>query len=318
MKRTLRNCCGSLALLLAATGAAAAQDDKDKQKAVSVTAAPAAQAPGIAGREVEEVFFQIRTPGTGEQLAFLRPGETLNIRAGTQIELFAVARPKGGRDRDLYRPQVRYSLPGEDRNEVEILEVEEKRGEVTLRALNVDPQRRQDATLHWRILDPIQAPAGLKSGSIAIDIIPDPNAAPVTSQPGAALSEREARALWTDLYRAILLREPDNFSGVQRLQRQGYPALLEMARELAESDESAIRVYAKGACNEQRLLSLYRHLWGINESQIPRDQWERYLDMMQDRRFDDVVLAFVDSNAFLDHHKLDRDLRSAALRRYDD
>jgi len=317
MNRTFRNCCGALALLLAATGAAAAQDDKDK-KAVSVSPAPAAQAPGTAGRAVEEVFFQIRTPGTGEQLAFLRPGEVLNIRAGTQIELFAVARPTGGRDRDLFRPKARFSLPNEDRNEVQILEVEEARGEVTLRALNVDPQRRQDATLHWQILEPIQAPANLKSGSIAIDIVPDPNAAPVTSLPGAALSEREARGLWTDLYRAILLRDPDNFSGVARLQRDGYPALLEMARELAESDESAIRVYAKGACNEQRLLSLYRHLWGVNESQVPRDQWERYLDMMQDRRFDDVVMAFVDSNAFLDYHKLDRDLRSAALRRYGD
>jgi hypothetical protein len=315
MKRTLRNCCGSLALLLAATGAAAAQDDKDKQKAVSVTAAPAAQAPGTAGRAVEEVFFQIRTPGTGEQLAFLRPGEILNIRAGTQIELFAVARPTGGRDRDLFRPRARFSLPNEDRNEVQILEVEEARGEVTLRALNVDPQRRQDATLHWQILEPIQAPANLKSGSIAIDIVPDPDAARVT---GKALSEHDARTLWTDLYRGILLRDPDNFSGVARLQRDGYPTLLELARELAESDESAIRVYAKGACNEQRLLSLYRHLWGVNESQIPRDQWERYLDMMQDRRFDDVVMAFVDSNAFLDHHKLDRDLRSAALRRYGD
>src|SRR5687767_15214497 len=35
MNRAFRNCCGALALLLSATGAAAAQDDKDK-KAVSV------------------------------------------------------------------------------------------------------------------------------------------------------------------------------------------------------------------------------------------------------------------------------------------
>jgi hypothetical protein len=309
MNRKLRVAVGSLALLLA-TSIAGAQDD-EKKKAVSVTTAQPLQAPGAA-RAVEEVFFQIRTPGTGEQLAFLRPGETLNLRVGTDIELFAVARPQGGRDRDLYRPETRFSLPAEDRDEVQILEVEEKRGEVTLRALAVDPQRRQDATLEWRILENIQGPAALKSGSIAIDILPSSDA-PVSS--GATLSEREARALWTDLYRGILLREPDNFSGVDRLQQDGYPALLEIAREIAESDESAIQVYSRGVCNEQRLLSLYRHLWGMSETKIPRKQWESYLEMMQDRRIDDVVVAFLEADEFLEHHELDRDLRSAAVTR---
>ncbi len=312
MNRLLGCCCALLVWALAAAGFAAAQEDKDKEKAVTVTTA-APQAPA-GGRAVEEVFFQIRTPGTGEQLAFLRLGETLTLRVGAEIELFAVARPQGGRDRDLFRPRARFSLPSEDRDEVQILGVEENRGEVTLRALAVDPQRRQDAALQWQILESIQAPAGLRSGSIAIDIVPGTDA-PVTALPGATLSEREARALWTDLYRGILMREPEDFGGVERLRRDGYPALLDIARELAESDESAIRVYARGVCNEQRLLSLYRHLWGLSESQIPRDQWERYLDLLQDRRYDDVVMAFVESDTFLDHHDLDRSLRSAAVRR---
>ena len=313
MNRKLKVAVGSLALLLA-TSVAGAQED-EKKKAVSVTTAPALQAPGAA-RAVEEVFFQIRTPGTGEQLAFLRPGETLNLRVGTDIELFAVARPQGGRDRDLYRPETRFSLSAEDRDEVQILEVEEKRGEVTLRALAVDPQRRQDATLEWRILENIQGAAALKSGSIAIDILPASDAPPVSSQPGAALGEREARALWTNLYRGILMREPDTFTGVARLQSDGYPALLDLARDIAESDESAIRIYSRGVCNEQRLLSLYRHLWGMSESQIPRAQWDRNLDLMQDRRFDDVVVAFLESDEFLEHHKLERS--AAFTRRYGD
>src|SRR5687768_10313990 len=207
MNRAFRNCCGALALLLAATGAAAAQDDKDK-KAVSVSPAPAAQAPGTAGRAVEEVFFQIRTPGTGEQLAFLRPGEVLNIRAGTQIELFAVARPTGGRDRDLFRPKARFSLPNEDRNEVQILEVEEARGEVTLRALNVDPQRRQDATLHWQILEPIQARRRRRSSSSRRGLVPRPRPPRVTSVPAAALSNSQARRMYPNRNRAILPRTP--------------------------------------------------------------------------------------------------------------
>ena len=317
MKRKLRLCIW-LAVLLLATDVAAAQDDKDKAKddkakAVSVTAVPPQPAPG-AGRAVEELFFEARTPGVREQLTRVRPGETLTLPIGTPIELFAVARPKGGRDGDLFRPQARFSLSSEDRDEIEILAVEERRGEVTLQARAIDPQRRQDATLHWQILEAIQAPAGMRSGSIAIDIVPNPDA-PVSTLPGSALSEREARALWTDLYRGILLREPDNFSGVARLQREGYPALLAMAREIAASDESAIRVYSRGACNEQRLLALYRHLWGVSENEIRRDQWDRYLDLMQDRRFEDVVVAFLDADTFFDFHDLDRNLRSAALRR---
>jgi hypothetical protein len=277
------------------------------QTASQVTVAPAPPTPKV--RAIEELFFEVRPVGSRERLASLRPGEAFTLQEGTEVEVIAVARPAGGRDGDLFRPKTRFWLEGGDRDELSFVAVTEERGAVTLRALA--PDRRapdRDVVLHWQVTEALQAPRGLRSGTLRVRIEPAPGTA------REALSERQAREVWSSLYRAILLREPDTFDGVERLRREGYPALLEQARAIAASDESAIGVYGRGACNEQRLLALYRHFWGLSDSQIPRDQWERDLDLLHDRRYADVVAAFLQSDLFLRHNGLDAEVRRAVRR----
>ncbi len=274
------------------------------QAASQVTGGKAPQAQAI-----EELFFELRPVGSRERLATLKPGDVFELREGAEVAVIAVARPEGGRDGDLFRPDTRFWLEGRDRDQLSLIAVAEERGQVTLRALAPDERAAdREVVLHWQVTEALRAPRGLRAGTLRVRIEPAPGTA------REALGERQARELWSNLYRAILLREPDNFAGVERLRREGYPALLEQARAIAESDESAVGVYARGACNEQRLLALYRHAWGLTETQIPRDQWARYLDLMHARRYADVVAAFLQSDLFLKHNGLDAQT-GAAVRR---
>jgi hypothetical protein len=254
-------------------------------------------------RTIEELFFELRPVDSREILATLKPGEAFTLQAGGQIEVFAFARPEGGRDGDVFRPQTRFWLEGEDRDQLSVVATNERRGAVTIRAV----ARDGDALLHWQLAESLRAPRGLRSGVLEVRLVPAPGTV------GEAFSERQARELWADLYRAILLREPDTFGGVELLRRDGYPALLEAARAIAESEESAIGVYSRG-CNEQRLLALYRHLWGLDPAQIDRGRWSRDLDLLQSRRYAEVVDAFLRADRFFEYQRLDAGLLAVRRR----
>jgi len=69
--------------------------------------------------------------------------------------------------------------------------------------------------------------------------------------------------------------------------------------EIADSDESRIRVYEKqGVCNEQRLLALYKTFLGVSSEQINRRQWDADLRRMREGEIGQVVESLLQSDRF--------------------
>jgi hypothetical protein len=161
--------------------------------------------------------------------------------------------------------------------------------------------RSRTETLRYRITEDIGLPSSLREGTILV------RAEPAN---GSGIANQQARDLTRLLYRAILMREPDASGSrryVESMTSGGYPALVRVADQLANSDESRIRVYEReGVCNEQRLLSLFKNLLNLNADQIDRKQWDADLSRMRDGQMAAVVEAMVRSSRFQQIHNLER------------
>ena len=123
----------------------------------------------------------------------------------------------------------------------------------------------------------------------------------------AAVNDQTTTELVADLYRGILLREPDR--GAQdfedRIAREGYAGLVGAAQAIANSEESRKGVYGKGVCDPQRLLAMYKQLLGWNESQIPVAEWNHGLDLLDQRRFPELVTELLQHREFFTSRRLD-------------
>ena len=72
------------------------------------------------------------------------------------------------------------------------------------------------------------------------------------------------------------------------IRRNGYAGALKHAREIASSRESEIEVY-KRACNQQRLLALYKELLGRDSAQIDQTLWRSQLEHLERGDVEEVV-----------------------------
>ncbi|HEX6865181.1 MAG TPA: hypothetical protein VF414_20290, partial [Thermoanaerobaculia bacterium] len=126
----------------------------------------------------------------------------------------------------------------------------------------------------------------------------------------SATTRQQARDLTNRLYQGILMRNLDETGArghIDSIAKGGYPALIQVAERIAESDESRIAVYEReGVCNQQRLLSMYKNLLGLSASQIDREQWEEDLRRMNAGDIDAVVTGMVRSPRFQQLHNLER------------
>lgn len=99
------------------------------------------------------------------------------------------------------------------------------------------------------------------------------------------------REIVGDLYRGILLREPDPGAQgfIDTVGRDGWNGVLRVAGEIATSIESRTTVYQKGATNETRLVALYRHLQDRTKASVPVEEWNRNLGFLNNRQYEVVV-----------------------------
>lgn len=135
-------------------------------------------------------------------------------------------------------------------------------------------------TLEW-VLEPGFLPAdGVTRGTIEVVSSADVVATPPTP-----------REIVTDLYRGILLRDPDPGAQgfIDTVERDGWEGVLRVAREIALSTESRSTVYQKGATNDARLEALYRHLQDRNRGSVPSEEWNRHLALLNQGSYDVVV-----------------------------
>jgi hypothetical protein len=139
--------------------------------------------------------------------------------------------------------------------------------------------------IEWTLASGFQPSDGVTSGWFQV------RSGGGASIPGAStLPGRSASAIVADLYRGILLREPDAGAQVfiDTVTREGWAGVERAASEIALSEESRTTVYQKGATNERRLEAMYLHLAGQSLASIPAT--DRNADMAElNRRGYDVV-----------------------------
>lgn len=254
----------------------------------------------------QDVQIQVKDLETEQIIATVRPGGTITLREGQRVRLIMTADHPG--QRGLVYPETEFTEAEPGRGWVRVTKTNVDNANATLRiARPRGSTASRTETLRYRITEDIGMPDSLRTGTLLVRVEP---AAASGSSPSPVASRQQARDLTNRLYQAILMRNLDETgarSHIDSIASGGYPALIQVAERIAESDESRIRVYEReGVCNEQRLLSLYKNLLGLSANQIDREQWEADLRRMNDGQIDAVVLAMVRSSRFQQLHNLER------------
>jgi len=252
--------------------------------------APPAGAQSSSRSNVGAVEILVRDANTRQELGTVAPGGIITLPEGAHVRINMTAIPTGSRRNVLYPATEFTDL---NRTGVRITRASEENAAADLEILPMrNPERIQ--RIEYRITDP-WVPVSLRTGSFNIRVVP------ANGSTAGYWSNDRARDLTRTLYRAILMREPDaDATGTSRaIQRNGYEGLVQAAVDLADSDESHIRVYEReNVCNQQRLLSLYKNLLGLSANQISRSQWDANLKRLERGEIGQVVENLLRSDRF--------------------
>jgi hypothetical protein len=256
-------------------------------------------------RVQHEVQIQVKDLDSDQVIATVQPGGTITLREGQRVRLIMTA-DRPGRGRGLIYPETEFTETEPGRGWVRVTRTNEENANATLQAVRPSSaSRSRTETLRYRITEDIGLPSSLRQGTVLVRVEPVAG-----SGSGPVTTSQQARDLTRRLYQAILMREPDASGSrryVESITSGGYPALVQVAEQLAKSDESRIRVYEReGVCNEQRLLSLYKNLLGLSADQIDREQWDADLRRITAGQMDAVVAGMVRSTRFQQLHNLER------------
>lgn len=272
-----------------------------------------------AGTEIVEVRVYVTDPDSNQFVAVVGPGEVLTLPPAAAVRLRMAAVP---RQLDRRWPSARFEVEAEVGVEVDDGILAKQRGEpmVTIGDANVE---RGNATLKTRrgegesavrytILPDaeLSITEELRSGHFTVRVRRGTELEPLTD-PVAEEPEPEADVdLIGELYRAILMREPEPAAVESYRQRLGdapdYAQAIALATEIAESDESRVALYRRGVSYEERLAALYEHLAGIDPKEVDAERWRADLELLRDGRIDQIVDAMVRSPGFRERHGYDR------------
>ena len=252
-----------------------------------------------------DVQIQVKDLDSDRVIATVQPGGTITLREGQRVRLIMTA-DHPGRGKGLIYPETEFTEAEPGRGWVRVTRTNVENANATLHAVRPSTaSRSRTETLRYRIIEDIGLPNSLREGTVLVRVEPVAG-----SGPSPVTTSQQARDLTRRLYQAILMREPDASGSrryVESITSGGYPALVQVAEQLAKSDESRIRVYEReGVCNEQRLLSLYKNLLGLSADQIDREQWDADLRRLSNGQMDAVVAGMVRSTRFQQLHNLER------------
>lgn len=246
--------------------------------------------------KVTKIEVAVWEPGTRNEIAQLNLGDTLEL-APNQVVLLRLYAPRGHAvsDERKYLPARFYVTKG---NGVTVDAVEPEKGLYRVTAANA----RGVAEIRYELGKGIAVDRPfMRDHFIKVEVKGNALAPPVTEQPNAEW--QRAETVVDRLYRGILLREAnlDNADGrewVERVYEGGYTALVEVAEDIVNSEESRFRVIERGHTPKDRLEAAYRHLLGLEKDQIDRYHWQDHFAMMARGGFADVVMDIVRSPEF--------------------
>lgn len=235
----------------------------------------------------------------------IAPGEGFRIKPGQRLVIRAVG---NARSNERTFPGVRYFVVAG--NDISLDDARPNMGTVAVDARS--SSRGENAVIGYQILANTALDGVAREGQIQVQVDgPRANsrAAVAPAYDGSRdLSEGTANTLLRDLYRGILLREPDPAAAPWRdkIEVGGYNGLVEVARAIAASEESRISVYERGIGNEQRLAALYLNLLGRQQSQVPRSDWDRGLQLLAARQYPELVTELLGQSGFFTRYRLER------------
>lgn len=272
--------------------------------ALPVQAAQSAQA---VAPVITQLHFAIEAENrAGVDPLIIGPGEGFRIRTGQRLVIRAVG---NARTNERIFPEVRYFVAAGG-DSIALADARQRMGTVAVDARA--SSRGQNAVIGYEILGNTVLHGVARDGRLEVQVDgPTGNsAARPLSTPGGPqdLGTSTSNALLRDLYRGILLREPDPaaFAWLDRIDRGGYHGLVEVAQAIALSEESRTSVYERGINNEQRLAALYQHLLGRQSSQIARSSWDRGLQLLANRHYRELVTELLEQPEFFDRYNLAR------------
>ena len=252
---------------------------------------------------VRQLQFAIEAEVRTVDPLVIAPGEGFRIKPGQRLVIRAVG---NARSNERTFPGVRYFVVSG--NDISLDDARPNMGTVAVDARA--SSRGENAVIGYEILGNTVLDGVAREGQIEVQVDgPRANsaAAVAPAYDGTRdLSEGTANTLLRDLYRGILMREPDPAASSWRdkIEVGGYNGLLEVARAIATSDESRISVYERGIGNEQRLAALYLHLLGRQPSQVARTDWDRGLQLLAARQYPELVTELLGQAGFFTRYRI--------------
>ncbi len=254
-------------------------------RALSVAAALALLAPlTVAAQTIE-----VKDLDTDEIIESVGPGGTITLSKGDRVRLIMSVPAKGR----TYYPQTEYWEGTPNGGSVRITRASVENANATVEAV----ASGRSETIGYRILEDVR---GRLEGSVTIRVENDDEGYSSGGSQDGGYSNDWVRDLTGSLYRGILMREMDEPGGrgyMDRIRRGGYSTVVQIAQEIARSEESRVRVYER-ANNQQRLVALYENLLDLDSDDIDEEDWDNDLRRLNQGRISDVVNDMVRSERF--------------------
>jgi hypothetical protein len=259
------------------------------------------------GVRIDDLRVQVLEVGSRREIGWVEPGGTLTIPEGMRVRLIMTATGVNGK---TFYPYTEFSDPS--RGGLRISKSSEENANATVEVPR-GKGREWTSSLRYQITENVNLPSSQRSGFINLRVVPDGQwSAPGTSQPGGGASWSsdvapgyQARDITQALYRGILLRDLDETGArgfIANIERNGYSGILDVARQIAVSQESRQLSYQR---NEERLQSLYQHLLGYSSNNVSRSQWENDLRRLNAGDVYGVVEDILQSERFRNYYRVD-------------
>lgn len=245
-----------------------------------------------------QVQIQVKDLDTDEIIGTVQPGGSFTLSEGDRVRLILTA---PGRGRTLY-PQTEYWEGEPNGGCVRITRASVENANATVEAVGT---RSRSERIGYRILEDIGLAERWLEGSITLRIEDEEEE---ESGPAYAPARSWAHDLTNTLYQGILMRdmdEPGARGYINRISRGGVRDVIEVAQEIARSEESRIRIYQRGVNNQQRLIALYENLLDLDSDDIDGEDWDEDLRRLNDGRIAEVVGDMVRSRRFREVQDLD-------------
>lgn len=281
-------------------------------------------APDAAAQQIQEVRIYAKSLETGADYAWVNPGGTLVLPPRVEVRLRIEAIPASGGPRypsgrfedAPLRDAVKDRRAGggiagrqypDDRGHrvAGVHDVNAEMGSAVLQTYG----REGESAIRYTIVERgLSVPSTLRTGTFVVRVDDDVDLAsalpeiapPLTSDP-FPVDREAARGLVAELYRGILMREPeaqalDDWS--DRITDRGYPEAIAVAMDIAASEESRVDIYRNGTTYEQRLGTLYDHVLGLDPGTAGADRWRSDLERLRAGEVEQVVGDMVRSAEF--------------------